>query len=132
VNSSFKTIVWRTVVAAAIVILIAGCFYAEENARGLRAWRNAEREITARGESLNWDDYIPQPVPDDQNFFTAPMMAEWFVRSTNGTPARTTASLPRTRRILSRRTHDVPLLMGDPSGHSHCQAPGRERFQHTP
>ncbi len=69
----------------AIFIVIASCFYAEENSRGLRVWQKAEREITARGESLNWDDYIPKHIPDAQNFNKAPMMAEWFVHSTNGT-----------------------------------------------
>jgi hypothetical protein len=84
VHISLKTILWRTAIGAAIVILIISCFYAEENARGLRAWRVAEQDITGRGESLTWDDYIPRPVPDDQNFYQAPMMTEWFVRSTNG------------------------------------------------
>jgi hypothetical protein len=84
VNDSLKTAAWRTLVTAAIIVVIGACFYAEENARGLRAWRDCEREITARGESLNWDDFVPAPVPDDQNFYQAPMMAEWFVRATNG------------------------------------------------
>jgi hypothetical protein len=83
VNSTLKTVLWRTAVAVAILILIVACFYAEENARGRHAWQKAQREIAARGESLNWNDYIPKPVPDDQNFYQAPMMTEWFVRSTN-------------------------------------------------
>lgn len=85
-NSSLKSVVWRTCVTAAIIILIASGFYAEENARGLRAWKDLEHEITARGESLNWDDYIPPPVPDRQNFYQAPMMAQWFTRSPYGGP----------------------------------------------
>ncbi|MBW8864327.1 MAG: hypothetical protein JF609_05270 [Verrucomicrobia bacterium] len=81
---SWKTWLWRTIVTTAIVTLIAACFYAEENSRGVSVWKKCEREITARGESLNWDDFIPAPVPDDQNFHKAPMVTEWFVRgSTN-------------------------------------------------
>jgi len=30
---------------------------------------------------LDWDKYIPPPVPDDQNFFKAPKMADWFVKT---------------------------------------------------
>lgn len=82
-NTSLKTILWRTSVTAAIIILIASCFYSEENARGYKVWHQAEQDLAAKGESLNWNDYIPSAVPDDQNFFTAPMMTEWFVRSTN-------------------------------------------------
>src|SRR5258706_5851981 len=85
VIDSWKTWLWRSLLAAAIVIVIAACFYAEENARGVRVWEKCESEITARGESLKWDDYIPAPVPDAENFYQAPMMTEWFVRATNNT-----------------------------------------------
>jgi hypothetical protein len=29
---------------------------------------------------VDWDKLIPPPVPDNQNFFAAPKMREWFVR----------------------------------------------------
>jgi hypothetical protein len=61
-----------------LVVLIA-LFYAEEDWRGKRAWENCKRELEARGEVLDWKAYIPPPVPDDQNFFKAPNMADWFV-----------------------------------------------------
>ena len=32
-----------------------------------------------KGEVLDWATHIPAPVPDDQNFFKAPKMEEWFV-----------------------------------------------------
>ena len=62
-----------------LAVLIA-LFYAEEDLRGWLAWKNCERELAARGEVLDWNTYIPAPVPDDQNFFKAPKMAGWFVR----------------------------------------------------
>ena len=31
------------------------------------------------GEVLDWTAFIPAPVPDDQNIFKAPKMAEWFL-----------------------------------------------------
>jgi len=80
-NVSWKTWLWRTLITAAIVTLIAACFYAEENSRGVNAWKKCEQQLAARGESVTWTNYFPTPVPDDQNFYKAPMMTEWFVRS---------------------------------------------------
>ncbi|HTV75728.1 MAG TPA: hypothetical protein VMD57_01930, partial [Candidatus Baltobacteraceae bacterium] len=62
-----------------LAVLIA-IFYAEEDLRGWLAWKNCKHELAARGEVLDWNTYIPAPVPDDQNFFKAPKMAGWFVR----------------------------------------------------
>jgi hypothetical protein len=70
---------------AALATLIA-IFYTEENWRGKRAWENCKRELEAKGAVLDWDKFIPPPVPDDQNFFKAPKMQEWFVKKTNGAP----------------------------------------------
>ena len=74
---------WRTLrrgllVLAALITLVA-LFYTEENVRGKRAWEKCKRDLEAQGVVLNWDEYIPPPVPDDQNFFKAPKMREWFV-----------------------------------------------------
>jgi len=62
----------------ALVTLIA-LFYAEENWRGQRALDRAKQEIIARGAELDWDKFIPPPVPDDQNVFKAPNIQQWFV-----------------------------------------------------
>jgi len=59
-------------------------FYAEEDWRGWRAMENYKRESEAKGAPINWADYIPAPVPDDQNIFGVPEMQKWFVgRGTN-------------------------------------------------
>ena len=63
-----------------LAVLIS-LFYAEEDWRGKRAWENCKRELEAKGAVLDWNAYIPPPVPDDQNFFKAPRMTEWFVRN---------------------------------------------------
>ena len=75
-----KALKWIFVVLAGLVVLVA-LFYAEEDWRGKRAWENFKRELQAKGELVDWDKFIPPPVPDDQNFFKAPKMAEWFVKS---------------------------------------------------
>ncbi len=60
----------RTLVGFAILATLVAIFYAEENWRGKRAWENCKRELEAKGAVLDWNKYIPPPVPDDQNFFT--------------------------------------------------------------
>jgi hypothetical protein len=59
---------------------LTGVFYAVENWRGKRAWEKCRREQEANGEVLDWNALIPAPVPDDQNIYKAPRMAEWFVK----------------------------------------------------
>jgi len=75
----------RILIGTAIIATLIAIFYTEENWRGKRTWENCKREIEAKGTVLDWDKYIPPPVPDDQNFFKAPKMQEWFVKSLNAT-----------------------------------------------
>jgi hypothetical protein len=66
---------WRNVrrllLGSAIFATLIAIFYTEENWRGRRAWENCKRELEAKGAVLDWEKFIPPPVPDDQNFFTA-------------------------------------------------------------
>jgi len=78
----------RTLTGLAILATLAAIFYTEEDWRGKRAWENCKRDLEAKGEDLNWSDYIPAPVPDDQNFFTAsPKIALRFVKARNDAEA---------------------------------------------
>jgi len=71
-------------ISLGLVVLVV-FFYAEEDWRGWQAWQKCQREFAAKGMDLNWNDYIPPSVPDDQNFFKAPKMQEWFVRDIHAT-----------------------------------------------
>jgi hypothetical protein len=74
----------RALIGLAVLSTLIAIFYAVEDWRGKRAWEQCKRELEARGVVLDWDKFIPPPVPDDQNFFKAPKMQEWFVgRGTN-------------------------------------------------
>jgi hypothetical protein len=77
-------IVRRILMGIAVLATLIAVFYTEEDWHGKRAWENCERDLEAKGVVLNWDKYIPPPVPDDQNFFKAPKMTEWFVRQKSG------------------------------------------------
>jgi hypothetical protein len=69
----------RTLLGLAGLATLIAIFYTEENWRGKRAWEECKRELEAQGEVLDWNAYIPPPVPDEQNIFKAPKMQEWFV-----------------------------------------------------
>ena len=71
---------WSAIILAGLAVLTV-IFYAEENWRGKRAWENCKRELEAKGAVLDWNKYIPPPMPDEQNFFKAPKMTEWFVKN---------------------------------------------------
>lgn len=68
---------WRNfrrflVTLAGFATLIA-IFYAEENWRGKRAWKNYVREQEARGEKMDLAAFIPPPIPEDQNLALCPL-----------------------------------------------------------
>ena len=57
------------------LVTLAFLVLAEENWRGRHAWEKFRQEWEAKGERLDFASFIPQPVPDDQNFFMAPIWA---------------------------------------------------------
>lgn len=71
----------RALITLAVLVTLTAIFYTEEDWRGKRAWENCKRELEAKGMVLDWDKYIPPPVPDDQDIFKAPKMQEWFVKN---------------------------------------------------
>jgi hypothetical protein len=83
----------RAIIVLGGFALLIALFYAEEDWRGWRAWKNCKRELEAKGAVLDWDKFIPPPVPDDQNFFAAPKMAEWFVKNRKASTNELTARL---------------------------------------
>ena len=70
----------RILIGLAMLATLVAVLYAEEDWRGKRAWEKCKAELEAKGAVLDWDKFIPPPVPDDQNFFKAPKMEDWFQR----------------------------------------------------
>src|SRR5258708_2856722 len=68
----------RWLFGSAVCLLLIGLFYAEENWRGRRDWENCKRALKTQGIALNWTNYIPGPVPENQNIFGVPEMVTWF------------------------------------------------------
>jgi hypothetical protein len=102
-----STFIWRVarsvLVGLAILATLIAVFYAEENWRGKRAWEQCKRELETKGMNFSWDALIPPPVPDEQNIFKVPKMAEWFVRS--GPPH--TATNEFSQRLANPKTGSV-------------------------
>ncbi|MEI2726620.1 MAG: hypothetical protein V9H26_24800 [Verrucomicrobiota bacterium] len=63
----------RFLVALAGFATLIAIFYAEENWRGKRAWKNYVRAQEARGEKMDLAAFIPPPIPDDQNLALCPL-----------------------------------------------------------
>ena len=70
----------RTLFVTACLLTLIAIFYAEENWRGRRAWKSCRNQLEAKGVNLNWAARIPAPVPDEQNIFKAPGIADWFIK----------------------------------------------------
>jgi len=61
---------WTLLVLAVLATAVA-LFYLEEDWRGKRAWEQGKAEMETKGLVLDWDKFMPKPVPDDQNFYMA-------------------------------------------------------------
>src|SRR5271170_4521484 len=70
----------RTLIGLVAFITLIALLVTEEDWRGKRAWENYQREWEAKGEKFDWQAFVPPSVPDDQNFFTAPI----FTNMLNG------------------------------------------------
>ena len=94
----------RAIIVLGGFALLIALFYAEEDWRGWRAWKNCKRELEATGMVLDWDKFIPPSVPDDQNFFKAPKMTDWFVKGHHGTELSTPLQNSNTFSVIKTQT----------------------------
>ena len=79
----------RYALAAAAVLALICLYYLEENWRGRHNWNQLKQRLEANGDRLDWTNYIPAPVPPEQNFFGVPKMQRWFIgRGNNDLTAR--------------------------------------------
>jgi hypothetical protein len=70
----------RAVLAIACLAGLVMLFYAEEDLRGWLSWRHFKSQWVAKGEKFNFADFIPPPVPEEQNFAMAPVVASAYSR----------------------------------------------------
>jgi tetratricopeptide (TPR) repeat protein len=75
-----KLKVQRTLFVVGLLALVVALFYFATNLRGSGNWAKYIREWEAKGERFDFASFIPKPVPDDQNFALAPVVAGSYER----------------------------------------------------
>ena len=71
----------RFVFCLACLMTLIALICAEENWRAKRNWEAFRHEWEAKGEKFDCKDFIPPPVPDDQNFALTPVVASCYSAS---------------------------------------------------
>jgi hypothetical protein len=66
------------------VIILLTVFYVEEDLRGKLAWKRYRRQLKVENQVLDWNTFVPPPIPDSENIFSAPKMKDWFVKGGSG------------------------------------------------
>jgi hypothetical protein len=94
-------------------VALVALFYAEEDWRGRRDWNQYRRDVEARGERMDFRDYIPKPVPDQENFAATPIAKSLMENDT---------SAFLTNDLYSRALRSVlPANILNDRGHRHFQ-----------
>lgn len=65
----------RALKPAAVLLTLVAVAWQFENWRARRAWAAVEQRLSARGESLDWRDSFPTPLPDEQNAARHPVFS---------------------------------------------------------
>src|ERR1700749_4732798 len=76
-KKGWRILRWILICLAVLVTLVA-VLYTEENWRGKQDWQKYKAEWEAKGEKFDWQAFIPSPLPDNQNFFAAPIVTNIF------------------------------------------------------
>jgi hypothetical protein len=92
------------------IIALIILFYVEEDWRGARAWAATKAEWEAKGETFDYNKFIPPPVPDDQNLAALPLFKLEPAKYDDGSSYLTTVTLNRAVRS------DLPTLDFPPMG----------------
>ena len=77
-HASHRCKVRLVLIVSAVCAVFVVLFYVEEDWRGKRAWEQCNRSLQTQDIALNWTNYIPAPVAQDQNIFGVPEMIKWF------------------------------------------------------
>ena len=64
--------------AVVCLVTLVGLVYVTINWSGKRAWDKYRQQAEARGERFQLTNFVPPPVPDDQNFAMTPFLKPLF------------------------------------------------------
>ena len=85
----------RLGIAALGVITLIALFYAVENWRGAREWRQVRADLVAKNEPLSFAELVPAMPPDGENFATSPFFEGVLDKSIDPRRARPSGSSGR-------------------------------------
>ena len=85
-----KALIWLAKLTAVLVVLLI-LLYAEEDWRGARDWAACQKELAAKGESLDLRQLCPPGKPED-DLSKAPIFAPLYQKEPN-LKARSTRSI---------------------------------------
>lgn len=83
------------------MLCLAVAFCWEEDWRGRHAWQSYRLEWEAKGEHFDCASFIPPPVPDDQNFAMAPILAGPLASLWTASTNQESATLPPKTGLLA-------------------------------
>ncbi|MEO6053584.1 MAG: hypothetical protein ABIP97_06190, partial [Chthoniobacterales bacterium] len=61
-----------------VLISLYALAYAWLSWSAKREWMQTKKELEARGEKLSLVDFIPPPIPDEDNFYMSPLFVDMF------------------------------------------------------
>lgn len=102
----------RSAFGFACLLTLIGLCYAEENWRGKHDWEKFKQR--AAGEKFDLKDFIPAPVPDDQNFAFSPI----WIAEIKSTFSTNRAYAWYGDRIYSQEISNIAPKLPDISGNS--------------
>ncbi len=88
------------------LVTLLALFWTEERVRGKYEWEAYKEKWEAKGEHFDFAHFVPPPVPDDQNFFKAPIWSAAFKQ--RWMPALTPGVL---KAVAAPADSDDPLAM---------------------
>jgi hypothetical protein len=114
----------RFLFALACFITLIALFYAEEDWRGKHDWEKFKQHWEAKGEKFDFKDFIPPPVPDDQNFAMAPIWVKLIEANVGTNIAQTFYGTNRVAAAPIRDADRLQLDIGDERDYRHWPAVG--------
>ncbi len=70
----------------ALIVVMFVLLHVEENWRGRREWTRVQTDLTAKGESLNYESFMRPSVADAENVMAHPYMKKHFLHGTPDFP----------------------------------------------
>jgi hypothetical protein len=80
-RQSWKHWLLKLMLAGSLFVVVA--IVSLERELGERAWREYRAKATAKGLKLRWEDYVPPPIPDEENYAAAPIFQRHFTGTGN-------------------------------------------------